>query len=51
MTLKTRIATILREWAHRLDQQPYVVAANEHGWTIKTKEGLPIAKISTGRSV
>ena len=50
MTLKTRIATTLRKWAHQLDAQPYTVA-NGDGWTIKTKGGLPIASISTGRSV
>lgn len=50
MKLRTRIANILRDWAHQLDAQPYTVA-NGNGWTIKTKEGLPIANISTGRSV
>ena len=50
MTLKARIAIILREWAHRIDPQPYV-ETNGNGWTVKTKEGIGLATISAGRSI
>lgn len=48
--LKKWAAAKLRKIAHRLDKAPYA-EATEHGWTIHTPNGIPLASISTGREV